>query len=177
MHRTHGVRSQCNVPYRLLQSLSHRAKNLLRVHSHWIKAEANFYRPQRSCGQGNVFTRVCVILFTGGSASVHAGIPSTPPHLPPPEGGPPEADTSPGSRHTPREADPPGSRHPPGSRPPKKQTLPPGSRPPPRHTVNERPVRILLECILFSLMFVIFSLIFSPHGVNGPHSLNWYCHS
>ena len=25
-----------------------------------------YYRPQRSCGQGYVFTRVCVILFTGG---------------------------------------------------------------------------------------------------------------
>ena len=33
-----------------------------------------FYRPQRSCGQGYVFTRVCDSVH-GGSASVHAGIP------------------------------------------------------------------------------------------------------
>ena len=39
------------------------------------------YRPQRSCGQGYVFTRVCdsVILLTGGSAPLHAGI-----YFPPP---------------------------------------------------------------------------------------------
>ena len=38
-----------------------------------------YYRPQRSCGQGNVFTGVC--LSTGGrvSASVHAGMPDPPP--------------------------------------------------------------------------------------------------
>ena len=38
----------------------------------------HYYRPQRSCGQGNVFTGVC--LSTGGrvSASVHAGMPYPP---------------------------------------------------------------------------------------------------
>ena len=38
------------------------------------------YRPQRSCGQGNVFTRVChsVHRGVGVSASVHAGIPHPP---------------------------------------------------------------------------------------------------
>ena len=52
---------------------------------------------------------------------------------------------------------PPGSRHHPRADPPQKQTHTPGSRhlPPPgsrlRHTVNERPVRILLECILVSI--------------------------
>ena len=47
-----------------------------------------YYRPQRSCGQGNVFTGVC--LSTGGrvSASVHAGMPDPPP--------PDQADTPPG---------------------------------------------------------------------------------
>ena len=44
---------------------------------------------------------------------------------------PPAADTPPG-------ADPPGSRHAPGSRL--------------QHTVNERPVRILLECILVTFL-------------------------
>ena len=77
------------------------------------------YRPQRSCGQGNIFA-LFVILFTGGgvSALVHTGIP-----------------------------------HPLGADPPPEQTPP---TPPPlgsrlRHTVNERPVRILLECILVQL--------------------------
>ena len=70
-------------------------------------------------GQGNVFTAVC--------DSVNRG----------------EADTSPRSRHPPEEADtPPKGRH-----PPKKQTTP-KKQAPPRDTVNERPVRILLECIL-----------------------------
>ena len=33
-----------------------------------------FYRPQRSWGKV-IFSQACVTLFTGGSASVHAGIP------------------------------------------------------------------------------------------------------
>ena len=87
------------------------------------------YRPQRSCGQGNIFTTVCHSFCSqgGGSASVHAGIP------PPPGSRPPRADTPPG-------ADPPGADTPGADTP----------RPPSRlqHTVYERPVRILLECIL-----------------------------
>ena len=51
----------------------------------------NYYLPQRSCGQGYVFTRVCDSVNRGGrSASVHAEIPPPPP---------------PGSRHPPPEAD------------------------------------------------------------------------
>ena len=65
---------------------------------------SNIYRPQRSCGQGNIFTPVCHSVHTGGSASVHAGIP------------------------TPPGTNPPGSRHPPRSRPPQEQT----HTPPPR---------------------------------------------
>ena len=62
---------------------------------------------------------------------MHARIP------PPGKQTPPEAGTPP----------PHGSRHPPEA------DLPQGSRSP-RHTVNERPVRILLECILvFQLFF------------------------
>ena len=81
-----------------------------------------FYRPQRSCGQGNVFTGVC--LSTGGrvSASVHAGIPYPPGpgiHTPPRNretpplgpGRPPrdQADPHPGTKQTsPQDqADPP----------------------------------------------------------------------
>ena len=56
----------------------------------------------------------------------------------------------PWSRHPPG-ADTPGTRHPPRANTPQdqtppEQTLPPGSRL--QHTVYERPVRILLECIL-----------------------------
>ena len=81
-----------------------------------------------------MFLLVSVILLTGGvSASVHAGIPHPPPQSR-------HSQTPPGSRH-PLVADTPRSRHP----PPRADT-PPGSRL--RHTVNERPVRILLECIL-----------------------------
>ena len=78
-----------------------------------------------------MFLLVSVILLTVGvgSASVHAGI-SPPPWEP----------DLPLGADTPWEQTPPGSRHPPGSRPPMGSRL--------RHTVNERPVRILLECIL-----------------------------
>ena len=64
------------------------------------------YRPQRSCGQGNIFTPVChsVHRGEGGSASVHAGIP--PPDTRPPP--PPGADTLP----------PPWTPDPPDTRPP-----------------------------------------------------------
>ena len=64
-------------------------------------------------------------------------------------------------RYTPlrtRQVHPPRRRHPPGTRqvpPPPRADTPPGTRqvhtpppPPPRDTVNARPVRILLECIL-----------------------------
>ena len=39
---------------------------------------ADIYRPQRSCGQGNIFTPVCHSVHRGGSASVHVGIPPPP---------------------------------------------------------------------------------------------------
>ena len=78
-------------------------------------------------GQGNVFTGVCDSVSRRVSASVHAGIPT-----PPPGADTPRSRHPPGNRHTP--PTPPRSRHPPESRL--------------RHTVNERPVRILLECIL-----------------------------
>ena len=122
----------------------------------------SFYRPQRSCGQGYVFTCVCDSVHRGGlrvGRSPWAG--RTPPGSRPPQAGrnppprqgepptpgrenPPRADTPPG-------ADPPwAGRTPPEQKPPplppRADTTPPGSRL--QHTVNERPVRILLECIL-----------------------------
>ena len=82
----------------------------------------------RSCGQSYVFTRVCDSVHRGVSASVHVGIP--PPH----------------------QGDPPNQRDPPAKETPSAKETPVPRRHPPanrlRHTVNERPVRILLECIL-----------------------------
>ena len=80
----------------------------------------------------------------GVSASVHAGIHPLPK-----------------SRH-PQKQTPPKSRHPPRADTPQEQTPPPRSRYLPtisrlRHTVNERPVRILLECILVMCMVKIIS--------------------
>ena len=84
-----------------------------------------------------IFLHLSVILFTGGvSASVHAKIP------PPREQTPPRADT-------PLGADTPLAAY-----------TPPGSRL--RHMVNERPVCILLECILVVIKFCsTIQLIFS----------------
>ena len=103
-------------------------------------------------GQGNVFTGICdSVNGGGGSASAHVGIP--------PPGTRPPRDQTPGTRppntRPPPTPDSPGADTPPGSRhPPRDQTRPSPTRPPPppgsrlRDTVNERPVRILLECIL-----------------------------
>ena len=77
---------------------------------------------------------------------MHAGIPH-----------PPGADTPnpPQSSHTPPEQTPPREQTPPWEQtpPPPEQTPPPGSRL--QHTVYERPVHILLECILISIVLQI----------------------
>ena len=83
-------------------------------------------------GQGNVFTGVCDSVHRGrGCVCLSACWDTTTPL----EQTPPRADTPPESR-------PPGSRH----SHPTPDPPPPGSRL--RHTVNERPVGILLDCIL-----------------------------
>ena len=91
----------------------------------------NFYRPQRSCGQGNIFTPVCHSVHRGGSASKHAGIPTPPTSHPPDQAPlqtrpPPGADTPPSRHPTPPHPRPytPRSRHPPRTihPPPQKQT-------------------------------------------------------
>ena len=100
------------------------------------------YRPQRSWAKV-MFLQASLILSTGGSASVHAGI------------YPPDQRPTLKSRHPPPKADtypfpgpgPPGvDTHPPTHPGPDPPPPPPGSRL--QHTVNERSVRILLECIL-----------------------------
>ena len=88
----------------------------------------SYYRPQRSCGQGNIFTPFCHSVHRGVCLSACWDI-----H-------PPEQTTPPGTRPPPDQT-PPGSRHPP----------PPGSRL--QHTVYKQPVRILLECILVCFYF------------------------
>ena len=91
----------------------------------------NYYRPQRSWGKVT-FSQVSVILFTGGSASVHTGIPPTPPRTRHPPG-----PGTPQSRH-PHPHPSSGS----GTPPPQEQQSILGD------TVNERAVCILLECNL-----------------------------
>ena len=90
-------------------------------------------------GQGNIFTGVC-LSTGGGAASVHDGI------YPPWDQTPPGPDP-PGGRHTPPRPPPLG----PDTPPPGPDTPPPGSRL--QHSVNERPVRILLESILVVTIF------------------------
>ena len=88
-----------------------------------------YYRSQRSWGKV-IFSQASVILLTGGSASVHAGIP--PPNPTPPDQGP--------------------------GTPPPEQTLREQIHTPPAQsmlgdTVNARAVRIILECNLVSSEF------------------------
>ena len=133
-------------------------------------------------GQGNIFTSVCQEFCPRGGGegvclSACWDTPSTPPPDQPGRPPPDQADppgtrqTPPRSRRPPRtrqtpldqadpptplgagdsprdQADPPRSRRPPGAGNP-----PPGSRL--QHTVNERPVRILLECILVCIKFIL----------------------
>ena len=78
------------------------------------------YRPQRSCGQGNIFAPVCHSVHRGG-VCLGACWDTTPPEQTPPR-----------SRHPPKQT-PPGSRHPPEADTPQADT--PQSRPPQsRHT-------------------------------------------
>ena len=96
------------------------------------------YRPQRSWAKVT-FSQVCVknSVHRGGEGVCLSACWDTPPGA----DTPPRADPPGASPHTPI---PTPEQTPPGSRPP-----PPGSRL--QHTVNERPVRILLECILVGI--------------------------
>ena len=109
-------------------------------------------------GQGNIFTSVCQEFCPqgeGGGCLPQCMLGYTPPSpgADPPESRPnlPGAEPPPGSGRPP----PPG----PGRPPSRTRQTPPGADPPRtrqtplgpgrlQHTVNERPVRILLECIL-----------------------------
>ena len=93
----------------------------------------NYYRPQRSCGQGYVFTRVCDSVNGGVSPESPPGTkenppgPGRPPHRD--QGEPPRTrQTPPGPRRTPPDqADPPTGT---------KENPPPGPGRPPRTKEN-----------------------------------------
>ena len=102
----------------------------------------NYYRPQRSCGQGNIFKPVCHSFYSQGEGICLSACWDTtpweqthhPPEQTPPGADPPGADTPweqtppgpPGAdTHPPKSRYPPGSRHPPpppGADPTGKQT-------------------------------------------------------
>ena len=92
-------------------------------------------------GQGNVFTGVC--------DSVHGGRGCLPQCML-------------GCQTPPEQTPPPG----PGTHPPRNRQPPPGSRR--QHTVNERPVRILLECILVQCVLFIVIRITERKWVRYP---------
>ena len=119
-----------------------------------------------------IFLHLFVILFTGGGclSQCMLGYHPHPPrsrHTPPGSRHPPQSRHSPGADTPSPEQTPPGADTPPQQNtphpPPKADTpsatspTPEADTPPPppgsrlRHTVNERPVRILLECILVSI--------------------------
>ena len=80
------------------------------------KMTLSFYRPQRSCGQGNVFTVVCDSVHRGG-VCLSACWDTTTPRVDPPGADTPRSRPSRSrpsrSRHPPQEQTPPRSRHPP----------------------------------------------------------------
>ena len=135
------------IPVRRLSIMSKRGKNLrinvelgLQLRFKFF----NFYRPQRSCGQGYVFTCVCDSVHRGGLPQCMLGYhpsgsrPSSPPAADTPQEQAPQS-RHPQSRH-PLEQTLPQSRHTPRADTPQESRL--------QHMVNERLVRILLECIL-----------------------------
>ena len=114
----------------------------------------SFYRPQRSWAKV-MFLQACVCPQEGGRGVCLSACWDTP--QPPPPGAdtpqdqaPPRADT-PGADTPPQEQTTPRDQAPPQEQTPRDQAPPPGSRL--QHMVNERPVRILLECILVDLKF------------------------
>ena len=121
-------------------------------------------------GQANVFTSVCLSTGGGGRGVLpqcmlgyppRPGTPQTrhPPRSRPPGPGTPlGADTPPPQTRPPQEQTSP-TRHTPYYPPPP----PPGSRL--QHTVNERPVRILLECILVDSIHLMTVLRYKFQGV------------
>ena len=66
--------------------LKKQTNDLVTCLSNQMSSSRHIYRPQRSCGQGNIFTPVCHSVHRGGgSASMHAGIPTPPDQADPPD--------------------------------------------------------------------------------------------
>ena len=109
-----------------------------------------YYRPQRSWAKV-IFSQACVknSVHGGGGCLPQCMLGYTPPPRP---GTPSRPGTPPGPGTPSQEQTPPRDQAPPRDQTP----LPRPGRPPPgsrlQHTVNERPVRILLECILVNEM-------------------------
>ena len=100
----------------------------------WIQklAVQHFYRPQRSCGQGSVFTRVCHSVHSGGGGVCLSACWDTRgyPGADPREQTPPKQ--TPPWEQTPPERTPPSPQsRPPGADPPGADTCPPQQTPPP----------------------------------------------
>ena len=98
-------------------------------------SSTHFYRPQRSCGLGNIFAPVCHSVHRREVVVSQKTLRQTPPRSGPPQSRHPQDQTPLGAdsrADTPPGVDPPGSRL--------------------RHTVYERPVRILLECIVVPVL-------------------------
>ena len=109
----------------------------------------NFYRPQRSWAKV-IFSQAC--LSTGGGGVCLSACWDIAPRTRPPSPRPDHTTsrTTPPPDHTPPRADTPPEQTPPGADTPPPS---PGSRL--QHTVNERPLRILLQCILVLLIILL----------------------
>ena len=105
---------------RLIQSRLIWKQSVTTFHPLHIFIVGYHYRPQRSCSQGNVFTRVCHSVHRGG-VCLSACWDTTPP--PQEQTNPPEADT-PWKQTPPRSRHPPWGRHPLEADTPREQTPP-----------------------------------------------------
>ena len=122
-----------------------------------IPCNVFYYRPQRSWAKV-IFLQACVCP-QGGRGVCLSACWDTPRTRYPPGGRSPRPGTPLAPDPPPRADTPPGTR-PPRSRHSPLDQAPPRPRPPPlgsrlQHKVNERPVRILLECILIEEIYLI----------------------
>ena len=133
--------------------------NKLHILSSVLLSQSFIYKQRVITGRNEVVAKVMfllmsVILSMGGSPAGRTPLAGRTPW----QGGPWQGDPlarRPPARRTPWQGDPPGKEAPLAGRPPlarrppwQGETPPAGRTPRPRHTVNEWPVRILLECIL-----------------------------
>ena len=88
-----------------------------------------------------------------------------------PQWRPPPAGRPPGKENPPARRTPPGKETPLARRPPDKENHPWQGDPPPRHTVNERLVRIILECILVCVSFGCITIVL--HQLSIPVTGNY----